>query len=278
MHLHTYHCITGFHNRFLIFSLFISAEMALEQTVKDLQTQNAQFQEMILNLAKGQEELKALITKEKKKKTKKSAGILNMGRRFRGPVKQVQELEVTADKDDETDEDDKSVNTEGKSNHGFDKYFDGEEEDYLDEQYPPADEKYKLLEERLKAMEIQKVPGLNFEDLGLVSGVVIPPKFKIPAFAKYDGVSCPKLHLRSYVRRIQPHTADKKLWMHFFQESLSGAQLEWYYQLESTNIHTWEDLATAFYKQYQYNADLTPTRMQLQSMSMGSNESFKEYA
>jgi prephenate dehydrogenase len=58
--------------------------MALEQTVKDLQTQNAQFQEMILNLAKGQEELKALITK---KKTKKSAGILNMGRRFRGPVK-----------------------------------------------------------------------------------------------------------------------------------------------------------------------------------------------
>src|SRR3954464_4984726 len=127
-------------------------------------------------------------------------------------------------------------------------------------------------------MEIQKVPGLDFEELGLISEVVIPPKFKIPTFAKYDGVSCPKLHLKSYVRKIQPHTADKKLWIHLFQERLSGTQLEWYYQLEGTNIHTWEDLAGAFYKQYQYNVDLAPTRMQLQSMSIGSNESFKEYA
>ena len=116
----------------------------------------------------------------------------------------------------------KVLKLEKKSNHGSDKCFDEEEEDYLDEQYPPAGEKYKLLEERLKAMEIQKVPGLNFEELGLVSGVVIPPKFKTPTFSKYDGVSFPKLHLRSYVRKIQPHTADKKLWLHFFQESLSG--------------------------------------------------------
>ena len=45
--------------------------MALEQTIKDLQTQNAQFQQMFLTLAKGQEELKNLIIKEKKKKAKK---------------------------------------------------------------------------------------------------------------------------------------------------------------------------------------------------------------
>ena len=87
-------------------------------------------------------------------------------------------------------------------------------------------------------MEIQAVPGLDFGDLGLVPGVVIPYKFKIPVFVKYDGISCPKLHLRSYVRKIQPHTADKKLWVHFFQESLVGMQLEWFYQLEGTNIHT----------------------------------------
>ena len=53
--------------------------------------------------------------------------------------------------------------------------------------------------------------------------------------------------------------------------------LEWFYQLEGTNIHTWEDLATSFYRQYQYNADLAPTRVQLQGMTMGSNEGFKEY-
>ena len=93
-----------------------------------------------------------------------------------------------------------------------------EDKDYFDEQYPPANDKYKQLEDILKAVEIQVVPGLDFSDLGLVPGLVIPHKFKIPIFAKYDGVSCPKLHLRSYVCKIQPHTADKKLWVHFFKK------------------------------------------------------------
>ena len=100
----------------------------------------------------------------------------------------------------------------------------------------------------MKAVEIQAVPGLDFGDLGLIPRVVIPHKFKIPIFSKYDGISCPKLHLISYVRKIHPHTADRKLWVYFFQESLSGTQLEWFYQLEGTNIHTWEDLATDFYR------------------------------
>ena len=33
-----------------------------------------------------------------------------------------------------------------------------------------------------------------------------------------------------------------------------------------------------FYRQYQYNSDLAPTRTQLQGMSMGTSEGFKEYA
>ena len=106
------------------------------------------------------------------------------------------------------------------------------ETDYDEEQYLPAEDKYKQLEDCLSAMEIQKVSGLDFGDLGLSFGVVIPHKFKAPAFAKYDGDSCPKLHLRSYVRKIQPYTADRNLWVHFFQDSLSGTQLEWFYQLE----------------------------------------------
>ena len=127
-------------------------------------------------------------------------------------------------------------------------------------------------------MEIQRVPGLGFEELGLISGVVIPQKFKVPTFAKYDGVSCPKLHLRSYARKIQPHTTDRNIWVQFFQESLSRTQLDWFYQLEGTNIHNWEDLAAAFYKQYQYNTSLAPIRTQLKGMSMGTCEGFKDYA
>ena len=114
--------------------------------------------------------------------------------------------------------------------------------------------------------------------MGLISWVVIPHKFKIPIFVKYDGVSCPKLHLKSYGRKIQSQTTNKKLWVYFFQESLAGTRLEWFYQLEGSRVHTWEDLVTAFYHQYQYNVDLAPTRVQLQDMTMGKNEGFKEYA
>ena len=66
--------------------------------------------------------------------------------------------------------------------------------------------------------------------------------------------------------------------MHFFQDSLSGTQLEWFYQLEGANVRNWEDLVAAFYRQYQYNANLAPTRTQLQGMSMGASEGFKDYA
>ena len=127
-------------------------------------------------------------------------------------------------------------------------------------------------------MEIQRVPGLDFEELGLVSRIVIHPKFKVQLFAKYDGVSHPKMHLRSYVRKNQPHSSDKDLWVHFFQDSLLETQLDWFYQLERSDVHNWEDSTAAFYKQYQYNTDLAPTRTQLQSMALATNKGFKEYA
>ena len=45
--------------------------MYLEQKLKDLQAQNAQFQQLFLTLAKGQEELKTLLVEDKKKKQRR---------------------------------------------------------------------------------------------------------------------------------------------------------------------------------------------------------------
>ena len=122
--------------------------------MKDLQAQNAQFQETPLNLAKGQQELMALIAK--KKNTRKSVGILNMGRRFKGPSKQFQTSDIPSDEDANQEEDGRSIKAGGGSNQDSGKI--PEDEDCFDEQYPPADDKYKQLEDLLKAMEIQKVP------------------------------------------------------------------------------------------------------------------------
>ncbi|XP_050875254.1 chromatin-remodeling ATPase INO80-like [Lathyrus oleraceus] len=49
-------------------------------------------------------------------------------------------------------------------------------------------------------------------------------------------------------------------------------------ELKCRNIHTWDELAEAFVKQYKYNTDMAPNRTQLQSMAQKDSESFKEYA
>src|ERR1051325_533667 len=127
--------------------------MALEQTIKDLQAQNALFQEMFTNLAEGQKYLKDLIIK---KKNKNIAGILNMGKRFRGPVKVVRQLEFL-EKSGETEG---SVKADEGSHH---ESQEEEEEEYMSEQYPPDNEKYKQLEDRLNAVENLKMSGLKFD-------------------------------------------------------------------------------------------------------------------
>ena len=86
--------------------------MDLEQIVKDLQAQNTQSQQMFLALAKGQEDLKALIIKEKKKKAKKPTDILNMGTRFRGPAKRALEFPTPSNEGDNKEEDDKNTKEE----------------------------------------------------------------------------------------------------------------------------------------------------------------------
>ena len=115
-----------------------------------------------------------------KKKTKKQV-VINMGRRFKGPARQAQANVVSSEENDNQDEDVRNTIAGGGNNQIF------KDEAYSEEQYLLADEKYKQLEDRLEVVDIQIVPGLDFGDLGLVPRVVIPHKFKIPVFAKYDG-------------------------------------------------------------------------------------------
>lgn len=135
-----------------------------------------------------------------------------------------------------------------------------------------------MLEEKLKAIEGHYAFGLNASDMCLVPGLIMPPKFKTPNFEKYKGDSCPKQHLVMFCRKMTSYAHNDKLMIHCFQDSLSGTSLSWYMQLEKSHIQSWLDLANAFLKQYDYNSDMAPSRMQLQGLSQESNESFRGYA
>ena len=91
---------------------------------------------MFISLAKGQEDLKVLILKEKKKK--KAAGILNMGRRFGERLKRKVNL-TSSSKERENQEEEKDPSPAVSDN----------DTDYNDEQYPPVEDRYKQLEDRL---------------------------------------------------------------------------------------------------------------------------------
>ena len=68
----------------------MSSEIPTDQAIKALQAQNAQFQELFMNLVKGKEDLKTLIMKEKKKK--KKVVLLNMGLKFGNRLRQEADL------------------------------------------------------------------------------------------------------------------------------------------------------------------------------------------
>ena len=127
------------------------------------------------------------------------------------------------------------------------------------------------LEERLRAIEEGKDYAFaDIEELFLAPNMVIPPKFKVLKFDKYTTTTCPKNHLKMYYRKMGVYAKDEKLLMHLFQESLIGAVVTWYTNLEPSRVHSWKDPMVSFVRQYQhnskYNSGMTSDRMQLQNM------------
>ena len=114
--------------------------------------------------------------------------------------------------------------------------------------------------------------------MSLVPDLVLPPKFKVPTFDKYDGTKCPIAHLYMYCRKMTGHTSNDKLLIHCFQDSLSGSTTRWCNFLSRDQIKSWTDLAKAFLVQYKHMTDNAPDRMSVQNMEKKTNETFWEYA
>lgn len=134
-----------------------------------------------------------------------------------------------------------------------DAFFNPRDESVYDAFGPTSDDierKFCAIEEKMKAMKGSNAFGIDTTEMCLVSCVQIPAKFKVHEFENYEGVRCPRTHVRAYCRKMAAYSSDEKLLMHFFQENLSRASLEWYMQLKSTSIRTWKELVETFLKHY----------------------------
>jgi hypothetical protein len=139
-------------------------------------------------------------------------------------------------------------------------------------------DKFNEMRREMRALKEKDLFGKDAHELCLVPDVVVPHKFKVPDFEKYKGSTCPKAHLRMYARKMSTQTSNDKLLIHYFQDSLTGAALRWYMDLDRVDIRTFNDLASAFMKQYNYNSYMAPDRDELRAMTQREKESFKEYA
>ncbi|KAL4387552.1 hypothetical protein GQ457_09G017840 [Hibiscus cannabinus] len=117
------------------------------------------------------------------------------------------------------------------------------------------EDRCKRLEEKLEALEVvDTLSGFEANELSLVLDLILPPKFKVLEFEKYDGTSCPRAHLTMFCRRMTGYGSDDKLLIQYFQDSLLGSTTRWYNQLSRHQIKSnesfrqyaqrWRDVAT----------------------------------
>ena len=121
-----------------------------------------------------------------------------------------------------------------------------------------------LLDKKLKEIEgVNDLGSVDPRELCLVPDVVIPPKFKMSKFEKYDGTKCPENHLATYCNEMVGHAHNEDLLIHVFYDSLARTTVQWYTILKKDQIRTWRDLVRAFLERYKYILETAPNRMTL---------------
>ena len=81
-----------------------------------------------------------------------------------------------------------------------------------------------FLDKKLKEIEgVNDLGSVDPIELSLILNVVIPPKFKMSKFEKYDGTKCPENHLAMYCNKMTGHARNEDLLIHVFYDSLVRA-------------------------------------------------------
>ena len=124
--------------------------------------------------------------------------------------------------------------------------------------------KAAVSDEKLKKIEgVNDLRSVDPRELSLVPDVVIPPKFKMPKFEKYDGTKCLENHLATYCNKMAGHARNEDFLIHVFYDGLIGVAAQWYTKLKKDQIRTWRDLARAFSERYKYMLETAPDRLTL---------------
>ena len=126
-----------------------------------------------------------------------------------------------------------------------------------------------------RACKIEEL--MDYDSLSLFPNARLPPKFKMPNLDKFHGTDCPKPYLKMYIRAMQPLGTTEEVLAQMFQNTLTGAALRWFLNLDDARARSWEDICREFHKQYKYNMEVDITRRDLETNKQAPKESFSAF-
>ena len=89
--------------------------------------------------------------------------------------------------------------------------------------------------------------------------------------------AAPKSHLKMYMRAMQPLGATEEMLAQMFQNTLTGAALGWFLNVEDNRARNWEEICREFHNQYKYNIEVDVTRRDLDTTKQELKESFSTF-
>lgn len=93
----------------------------------------------------------------------------------------------------------------------------------IDKEKTKMEEKISTVEERLRAIEGLNLYGsIDVSSLWLVPNAIVPQKFKVMEFEKYNRTLDPRIHLATYIAKMSAFIDNDKLLIHFFHEELTS--------------------------------------------------------
>ena len=110
-----------------------------------------------------------------------------------------------------------------------------------------------------------------------VRATALPAGFKLSTINMFDGKTDPQDHMDHFNDLMELHRIDDLARCRCFAVTLSGAPKKWFRGLQPGSISSWQQLQTAFLRQFQAAKSFNVPLISLSSIRQGPEETLRSY-
>ncbi|GAA0157404.1 hypothetical protein LIER_14679 [Lithospermum erythrorhizon] len=99
----------------------------------------------------------------------------------------------------------------------------------------------------------------------------------VPQFTQYNGIGDPQKHLKGFLAQMKITTNDMDIYAKAFQNSLTGAALDWYMELPPNSIDSYAHTADAFIFKYSTSIVNKQDKRALMDLQQFPRESLRDF-